>query len=289
MAMSIAMLGGFCPACKEYVFYKMRGSDDVSYNYPGPPWCLHICENKIAGHREAALIKPIEGATILNALDYNNRGVWKAEKRRYEEAMADYNTAIRLAPTDALIYFNRGLAKAKLHHETLTDYNRAIREYGINPISISHIQAKPSAAIVSAISDFDRAIQLTPDFARAYLNRGILKVELAPEPGLSPVRYGDSMLWQVIFGFPYEYDNILRVIDNGNSRRAAYYSAISDFDTTIRLNPDDPRAYGNRALVQRKIGDKASAQKDLRTALKLAKEARDTELITWIEGLIEQR
>ena len=74
---------------------------------------------------------------------YSNRGNAKAALERYDDAITDYDEAIRLKPDYAEAYSNRGIAKA------------ALGRYD------------------DAIADYDEAIYLKPDLAAAYYNRGI--------------------------------------------------------------------------------------------------------------------
>ena len=71
---------------------------------------------------------------------------------RHDEAIADYDQAIRLKPDYAEAYNNRGNAKRALerHDEAIVDYNEAIR--------------------------------LKPDFAEPYYNRGNAKAMLGRDP-----------------------------------------------------------------------------------------------------------
>ena len=64
---------------------------------------------------------------------------------RHDDALADFDQAIRLKPDFAKAYNNRGIAK-----DTLGRHD-------------------------DALADFDQAIRLRPDFAEAYYNRGITK------------------------------------------------------------------------------------------------------------------
>ena len=68
---------------------------------------------------------------------------------RYEEAIADYDEAIRLNPQEAKPYHNRGNAEAGLD------------------------------CYDAAIADYDEAILMDPDFAEAYISRGLVRSELA--------------------------------------------------------------------------------------------------------------
>ena len=82
--------------------------------------------------------------------------IWKARQEKsvgaitnkVDDAVADYDEAIRLKPDDTEAYLNRGIAKA------------ALGRYD------------------DAIADYDEAIHLKPDLAAAYYNRGIAKDKL---------------------------------------------------------------------------------------------------------------
>ncbi len=261
----IAMLGCFCSTCKEYVFYIMRDGTDVFYNNVGPPWLRHICKDDIT--------LPIQiPDRTQKALSYNARGIDKTEKGKHGDAgdaISDYNIAIRLDPINGFFYFNRGLAKAELHRQSLKAYNRSIEEHGINPMFVSHLQTEAAAAILSAIRDFDTAIRLLPDFAKAYLNRGILKA------GLAPARDSESLLLWAIF-FSDEYDGILRKVDVTNSRLAAYTGAIADYDKVLCLEPNYTKAYIYRGQAKHELRQYIDAISDYDTAIHLNSDDAET-------------
>ena len=48
-------------------------------------------------------------------LAFRNRGIAYAHKGRSDQAIADYNAAIRLDPNDALAFCNRGRAKLNIN------------------------------------------------------------------------------------------------------------------------------------------------------------------------------
>lgn len=102
----------------------------------------HIADYKgdfdkaIADYSEAIRLDPTD------AIAYFNRGNDWLNKKHFDKAIADYNQAIRLNPTDADAYFNRGL---------IWEYKK---EYD------------------KANGDYSEAIRLDPQLSAAYNNRG---------------------------------------------------------------------------------------------------------------------
>lgn len=100
----------------------------------------------MAGYDRAIKLDPSNAAT------YNERGDAYAETGEYGQAIADYSKAIDLAPRDALAYFNRGYA-----YDEIGEYNQAI-------------------------ADYNKAIELNPSDADAYYNRGLAYQEKGEMP-----------------------------------------------------------------------------------------------------------
>lgn len=89
-----------------------------------------VAKAKLGQHNEA--VKDYDAAIRLNpdyVLTYYNRGLAKNEMGQYEEAIADYDAAIRLNPDYTNAYHNRGVAKARLgqHNDAVKDYNTVVR------------------------------------------------------------------------------------------------------------------------------------------------------------------
>ena len=76
---------------------------------------------------------------------YNKKGNTEYRNRRYANAIAYYDAAIRIDPKNAELYFNRAMAKRH--------------------------QSKPFAALV----DLNSAIRYRKDYGKAYYYRGIIK------------------------------------------------------------------------------------------------------------------
>lgn len=74
-----------------------------------------VSKSQLGQHNDA--VKDYDAAIRLNpdyALAYHNRGWSKAQLGQHNEAIKDYTAAIRLNPDDALVYYNRALAMKEL-------------------------------------------------------------------------------------------------------------------------------------------------------------------------------
>ena len=129
-------------------------------------------------------------------------------------------------------------------------YNNRGRAYG------------ETGALDRAISDYNAAIRLNPDFATAYYNRG--------------VAYGDSgEVERAIADFDNAIQRNSQYATAYNNRGIAYQfkgdldGAIADYDMAIKLNPEYATAYNNRGDAYEKKGDLQRAAADYSKALSL--------------------
>lgn len=149
---------------------------------------------------------------------------------------------------------------------------------------------------VGAISDFDNAIQLKPDYAEAYNNRGLAKhkmgeytaaladyeIAIQLKPGLS-VTYNNRGLTKQALGKLQaaikNYDKAIQLKSDDvvvyNNRGLAkdklgkHIEAITDFDIAIQLNPNYVDSYNNRGFVKDKLGEHQAAITDFDKAIQL--------------------
>ena len=146
--------------------------------------------NKIydARHRES-----------FNSNDYTNMGLMKSFSGSYEDAINDYNEAIKLNANNHVAYNNRGYT-----FNVMEDYE-------------------------SAIPDFEKAISLEENFAYALNNRGFAKIKLGFEKeGLADLEKsmtldGTNSYCYMNFGI-YHYD------------KEAYDEAFSYFEKAKKLD-----------------------------------------------------
>ncbi len=105
-----------------------------------------------------------------------DEGIALRDLKRYEEAIAAYDQAIRLDPNYATAYINKGnaLNNLKRSEEAIAAYDQAIR---LNPNYATAYNDKGNALYdlkrsEEAIAAYDQAIRLDPNYANAYNNKG---------------------------------------------------------------------------------------------------------------------
>jgi len=136
------------------------------------------------GQHEEAIVEYDEAIRLSGGIDgvaYHNRGASCLSLGRYEEAIADYDAAIRVDAMDAAAYAMRGFAKAELGRteEAIADYSESIR---LQPKDVfpflNRARAKWDAGRhAEAIADFDVAIRMEPNDGGTWLARGIVRRE----------------------------------------------------------------------------------------------------------------
>ncbi|MCA2885319.1 serine protease [Microcystis sp. M043S1] len=176
---------------------------------------------------------------------YNEKYGVLSGLKRYDEGLAAITQAINLAPRAAW-YYNRGILyyNQQKYDLALSDYNKAI---DINP---NYAEAYYNRGILYknlqkydlALSDYSKAIDINPNLAVAYNSRGIL--------------YSDQQKYELALS---DYN---KAIDINPNYAEAYYNrgilyknlqkydlALSDYSKAIDINPNDALAYNNRGLV----------------------------------------
>jgi tetratricopeptide (TPR) repeat protein len=115
----------------------------------------------------------------VESIDHLARGKDLYREKKYDEAIAEYDEAIRLDPKNAEAYLQRGIAYSGKGDEdrAFAEYNLAIQ---INPnyAEAFHYrgiiyQGKGDNAL--AIADYTQAIRINPNLLYAYFLRGMIR------------------------------------------------------------------------------------------------------------------
>ncbi len=185
-----------------------------------------------------------------------------------EQALADFNEALRLDPRDALSLLRRGEAYVALDRveRGLDDLDQAIR---LDPDFAEAYDARGFARHVrgqdrQAIADYSAAIRLRPDFARAFLNRGIAHDALA-EYDAAIADFDAATRLDPADAIAVNARGV-SLAKQGNTDRA-----IAEFDRALLLNPRFADAFFNRGQAYYLKGDKDRAVADFIQARQLDK------------------
>ena len=188
-------------------------------------------------------------------------------KGELDQAVANYDQAIHIAPDAADVFVKRGIA-----YGAQGDYDRALKDFD-KAIALNRKLAEAyynsgnayyaKRELELAIASYDQAIAKRPDYAEAYCNRGLTYA--------SDGDYERALqdLDQAIRIKP----DFVRAYSNRGSVRYAqgdYSQAIADYDRVIALQPDFAEAYFNRGATYMAQGEKEKAIKDLEKFLKLS-------------------
>ncbi|MFM7365511.1 MAG: tetratricopeptide repeat protein [Cuspidothrix sp.] len=116
--------------------------------------------------------------------------------------------------------------------------------------------------IKGAITEYNQALQLYPNFAEVYYQRGISRHKLRDLPG-AIADFNQAI--NISSNYPGIYNN------RGLARHdlGDYQGAMADFNQALLLNPNFPEAYRNRGVTRNFLGDKQGAIRDLNTAANL--------------------
>ena len=113
-----------------------------------------------------------------------------------------------------------------------------------------------------AIADYDRAIELDPNYVRAYSNRGHVYSNLK-EYRRAIVDYDRAIELDPKFAWPYNNRGVVYL------RLEDYQRAIEDYDRALELDPTDAWTYNNRGRVYSKLKQYERAIVDYDRAIEL--------------------
>ena len=149
----------------------------------------------------------------------------------------------------------------------------------------------------NALIDYDKAVELAPDIAGTYYNRGVYYQKsqrdftaalkdydcaLRIDPTYVPALFSRATIYDAQgndSGALADYSQAIRLSPNtavllGHRgydylRQGDYHRALEDENEAIRLNPKYAQAYLYRAVAHGKLGDSAKATQDTQTAIRL--------------------
>jgi tetratricopeptide (TPR) repeat protein len=133
------------------------------------------------------LINSPGGSAEDRGLAFMQRGSMYRRLEKYDQALADFDQALRYDPKSAGAYTGRGNALRHLGRfdEAIAAHSEAIRLEPNNAMAYSNRgnAFDDKKDYVHAIADFDAAIKLDPRYATAFYNRANAKLNAGDKPG----------------------------------------------------------------------------------------------------------
>jgi len=127
-----------------------------------------------------------------------------------------------------------------------------------------------------ALSAYDTAIQLRPDYGEVYNNRGNIKSRLdSRDTALDD--YDEAIRLNPNFAEAYSNRGSTKF------RLGRHAAALADLNAAIRLQSGFMHAYANRGIVKLSLNDTDEARSNLQTALVLAEQQRNPDFKTLVE------
>jgi len=209
------------------------------------------------------------------ALRHYNDGVELEAQGRMQDSIAAYSLAVRLDPTFARAYVNRGNVLYRLgqHIRAIQDSDEAIRLDPQRAIAYSNRGGAFMALgqLEKAIKDLDDAVRLDPELAIAYANRSAAF--------LAQNRFEEAL---------QDSDEAIRLDPNlaiaYANRGGAFIGlgrpekTIQNSDEAIRLDAGNAEAYSNRGVAHSMLAQPQQAILDFGQAIVLRLEHPDARL-----------
>ncbi|MDM8527577.1 protein kinase [Anaerolineales bacterium HSG24] len=243
--------------------------------------------------QSTAFVSDTHSLNIQNSRAYNKRGKAYASTRNYEQAIIDFNKAIKLdsqyaeaynnrskahlmmgsygqavidcywalefAPNFVATYVNRGIAFIGMR-----DYEQAIINFAealkLDPDNLYALYNRGNAYIwmgqyKEAIIDFNQVLAISSSFVAAYVNRGVARTELTDyEAALLDF----SQAIELNPDYVHAYYNRANLYHETRD----YKLAVGDYSKVIALNPEHQYAYENRGDCYAALGNEDTASED---------------------------
>lgn len=271
-----------------------------------PPVEAHTTSDQSASAGDTspgAALQNTDPQTSVDATGVARRAAASAARHDFEQALADYNEACKLAPSEASYFLQRGMLKINSLHQGeqgASDIDRAIElkpDYVDALVARARIELRKHA-IEQAVNDLDTVNRTAPkeanlrlDLAGLYYEADRYSESVAQldvwiahhsQDVRLPHAYNDRCWVRALQGTDLE--QALRDCNAGlrlssksaelfdsrglvQIRRGAYDRAIADFDAALKINPKQPWTLYCRGVAKVGAGHKQDGETDMAAAI----------------------
>ena len=175
---------------------------------------------------------------------------------------------LKIATLKAAVLASRGDTKDRNrmgnHKDAIADYDRAIE---INPQNASVYNNRGCVKDgmgdhKGALADYDQAIEINPQDARAYNNRGNTKNNMGDHK--DAIADYDRAI-EINSQYAMAYNNRGSV----KGKMGDHENALADINRAIEISPQYAAAYSNRGNIKEKMGDYEDALADANRAIEI--------------------
>ena len=212
-------------------------------------------------------IKQFDEAIRLNPGDssaYLNRGDAYAAKRQRDAAIRDYSEAISLDPGNADAYASRGetFSKSGQKSKAIQDLEKALSLDPNHKSARNILESLNDLSIDEKIKEATKDIRYNPTDFDAYFRRGFAYFE-KNQYDTAIENYNEFIRINMKDPVVCAYRG------SAYMEKGQYDMALKDFNDAIRLRPNYARAYAQRGEVYWQLGEKDKAIQDLEKAISL--------------------
>ncbi len=206
---------------------------------------------------------------------YNNRGILHMQAKRYKEALIEFDRSIKLKLDYQLPYTNsiRVNIKLKNYEQALANIEAYIAIKG--KVQEASIYCNRGTIYVflkeygRAVQDFDRSLELDPNYALSYHNRGCTYLRMNDiKQRYASIIYACILKPKfILYNWTNEWCKMC--IEQPND------ATIERLETLAKLEPEHNIAHTSRGVALWLRGDFAAAAKELEQAIALEPDAED--------------
>jgi Tfp pilus assembly protein PilF len=233
--------------------------------------CLAMTRQQLGYWKDSeTLFRHTAEVTKNNYIAYNNVGAALLDQGQTEEAMGQFQEAIRINPEDAEAHYNLGVALFKKNKTNAAtgEFREAIR------IKPDYAEAHNNLGTTllnqgktdNAASQFQEATRLKPDYALAHYNLGVALFNQG-QTGEAASQFQEAVRLKP--------DYVEAHINLGTTllNQGQTNGAISQFQEAVRLKPDDAEAHYNLGVAMLNQGQTDRAISQFQEAIRLEPDA----------------